>query len=817
MEVSPLTSLPLYAYCYLSGPTFVRMPLKNNFLFLLLLLLGSLSAQTDSLGEWNTLQSYRFGTYVTQSPGSIIYTTGKAIFYLDKEDLSISRLARENGLSEARIRLIRYHDPTETLIIVYESGVIDLLRDGRFFTLRQIDNFNFSGDKRINDMFFDSERNVVYLAAGYGLSALSLDDRTFLFTTFTGVGVNGTAIHDGFIYVATEEGVYRAANRDVNLNDFGNWELLGDIHGLPGDYASTAINVFKNELYFGVEEDVFKLQADTAALFYDASDGPPWRLQYLSVTDRRMMAGYNCPPDDCGSRQLAFLNERGVTRSISFCIFKSRYAIEDEQGRIWFAEESQTEGIRYLESSGSGDCEIIEYGGPLNDDNYRLIHDGTSLWVAPSLLDENFSASLDFNGVYRFQDGEWTIFDSENVEAIRGRDGVIGGDDDAFSIVDVYYDEANDLHWFSSFFEGVVAFDENDETSELFDEFNTPLQNGLGANEGRVRVAGVVADAAGFTYVANSRAENGDFLSARSPEGEWGLLGGNCSLNNALAVDIDEQGYVWVVHATSVGEGLTVTDPMGTPLDPSDDRCRTILANNSNLPSNNVRSVAVDLDGNVWVGTSQGIVLFECGQDVFNPARCPGRLPIVEADDFGGFLLETEEIRSITVDGGNRKWIGTSGGAYLLSADGSEQLRFFDSGNSPLLDNIVRDIAIDPTSGVVYFGTELGIISYRADATDASERTFRNDLVIFPNPVEPGYDGPIAINGLARDARVKITDLSGKLVAEGVATGGQFVWSGEDYNGRRANSGVYLVFGSTNGRFGLNDPESAVGKIVFIR
>jgi len=101
------------------------MPLRNFLLFLLFLVTIGLGAQADSLrsaadslGEWRTLQSYRFGTYVTESENSIIYTTGKAIFYLDKEDLSITRLAREDGLAEARIRLIRYHDPTETLIIV---------------------------------------------------------------------------------------------------------------------------------------------------------------------------------------------------------------------------------------------------------------------------------------------------------------------------------------------------------------------------------------------------------------------------------------------------------------------------------------------------------------------------------------------------------------------------------------------------------------------------------------------------------------------------------------------------------------------------
>jgi hypothetical protein len=332
-----------------------------------------------------------------------------------------------------------------------------------------------------------------------------------------------------------------------------------------------------------------------------------------------------------------------------------------------------------------------------------------------------------------------------------------------------------------------------------------------------VRVGGAATDEQGFTYLTNNKAANGDFLSVVSPTGEWAALAGNCGVNDAIDVTIDQFGYLWTVHATSVGGGLTVLDPMGTPLDPSDDRCRSINSSNSELPSNNVRSIAVDLEGNVWVGTSQGIVLFECGASVFETDICLGRRPIVEAEDeFGGFLLETEEIRSITVDGGNRKWIGTSGGAYLLSPTGDEQLLFFDQGNSPLLDNIVRDIAIDPNTGVVYFGTELGIISYRAEATSATRR-FREELIIFPNPVEPNYAGPIAINGLARDARVKITDLSGKLVAEGNATGGQFIWNGADYNGRRVTTGVYLIFASSNGRFGLTNPGSATGKIVFIR
>ena len=799
------------------------MPLRTLTTLLALLYALCLTAQTDSLppadslGEWRTLQSYRFGTYVTESSESIIYTTGKAIFFLDKDDLSIRRLAREDGLAEARIRLIRYHDPTETLIIVYASGVIDLLRNNRFSTLRQIDNFNFNGDKTINELFFGPD-DVVYIAAGYGVSALDLNSELFTFTTFTGVAVNDAAQFGGQLYAATDEGLYRVPVDGVNLNDFGNWELMGAANRLPGDYTSTAVRVYEDELYFGVGVDIYRLQADTAALFFDTNDDRPWALEYLSIGSTHLLGGYRCQDDGCSARQLMLFTPEGTERRIfNQCIIRTNYAIEDSRGRIWFGEDEATPRIRFLDGIGDDLCNEIEYGGPRGDDNYRLLHDGEALWVAPAVLDENFSPSFSFGGVYRYLDGNWTIYNRDSERVFRGRDGEVQGDDDVATIVDVHYDDVNDRYWFSSFFEGAIRWDDNEQTGEIFDETNSALSLSSGAGPGRVRVAGAVTDRQGWTYLANQAAADDAIVAAVSPTGEWANLGANCGLNDALAIEIDPSGFLWIVHATSVGGGLTIIDPAGTPGDPSDDRCRTLTTGNSNLPTSNVRSVAVDLDGTVWVGTTQGIVIFACGTDPFSTEFCNGRLPVATADDFGAFLLETEEIRSITVDGANRKWIGTSGGAYLLSADGREQLLFFDSGNSPLLDNIVRDIAIDPAEGTVFFGTELGIISYRAEATVAG-RTFAEDLIVFPNPVEPDYAGPIAIRGLARDANVKITDLSGKLVAEGRAAGGQFIWDGADYTGRRVTSGVYLVFGSSNVRQAVaGDPEGAVGKIVFLR
>ncbi|MCK7558914.1 hypothetical protein MKQ70_29615 [Chitinophaga sedimenti] len=61
------------------------------------------------------------------------------------------------------------------------------------------------------------------------------------------------------------------------------------------------------------------------------------------------------------------------------------------------------------------------------------------------------------------------------------------------------------------------------------------------------------------------------------------------------------------------------------------------------------------------------------------------------------------------------------------------------------------------------------------------------------------------------NALVKITDISGRLVFQTRAQGGQAVWSGQDYTGHRPQSGVYLVFSSDD-----TGAEKLVTKIVFI-
>ena len=73
------------------------------------------------------------------------------------------------------------------------------------------------------------------------------------------------------------------------------------------------------------------------------------------------------------------------------------------------------------------------------------------------------------------------------------------------------------------------------------------------------------------------------------------------------------------------------------------------------------------------------------------------------------------------------------------------------------------------------------------------------------------YSGVIAFKGIPNNCNVKIVDVSGNLVYETTANGGQATWDGNLINGNRAASGVYYALCKGNGK-----KETAKLKFVLI-
>ena len=209
-----------------------------------------------------------------------------------------------------------------------------------------------------------------------------------------------------------------------------------------------------------------------------------------------------------------------------------------------------------------------------------------------------------------------------------------------------------------------------------------------------------------------------------------------------------------------------------------------------------------DRQGDIWFGTDKGIKVIYDGYKAFQqggqgelaPVSCSNIL--YNEDGINEYLMAYENITCIAVDGANRKWIGTeAGGLYLISPTGSEELLHFTTENSPLISNHITTLAVQPQTGEVFIGTDCGTVSYRGTATEAKMQP-EKEIHVFPNPVRPEYDGPIAISGFTTNALVHITDVAGHTVFSTQATGGQAIWNARTNGGERVASGVYYVFAS---------------------
>ena len=71
-----------------------------------------------------------------------------------------------------------------------------------------------------------------------------------------------------------------------------------------------------------------------------------------------------------------------------------------------------------------------------------------------------------------------------------------------------------------------------------------------------------------------------------------------------------------------------------------------------------------DLDGEIWIGTDEGIAVFYNSSAVFDE-NIKAEQIYIQQDGQTQVLLETETVTVIAIDGANRKWIGTqNSGVY---------------------------------------------------------------------------------------------------------------------------------------------------------
>jgi len=740
------------------------------------------------IGQWREHLPYNSAIDVTAGDNKIYCATPYSLFSVNAGN-QIERYSRITGLNETGISTIRYDETNSKLIIAYSNSNLDIIYRNDIYNVPDIKRSAIAGDKNIYNIWPGGKN--YYLSTGLGVIVIDGERYEVKDTWFIGSGgnpvrVNGFTRDLNFFYAATEEGLKRAPVNAPNLADYANWQILGGSNGLSSGVCKNVVSV-QDRIVVQKNDSLFVLSGNAWNLLY--TDG--WPFISVNATGGKIQV---CERSFAGIGRLVILNPDGTI-----------YRLISNSGALSFPRKAILVGNdpwvadQFACLSHFGPTSSYEQYQPNSPQaitsGEMTVRNGIFNATAGSVND-SWNYLFNGDGLSFFKEGTWT-----NIN--RYRYAVL---DSLLDYLTVAIDPRDETIWAGSYGGGLLHV----KPGPSFEIFK---QNYIGQTTGdpaSYRVAGLAFDNESNLWISNFGSVQP--LRVRRYDGSWKNFSLPFSLfENAVAqIVVDANNYKWIV--APLGNGLICFDHGVTIDNTGDDRWRRYGGGtgNGNLPNNEVLCIAVDKNGFIWVGTTDGIGVIQCPAEVFNTSGCEAILPVVPNGNFSGFLFKGQEVRNIAVDGADRKWVATKNGVFLVSANGERVIYQFTEDNSPLLSSDVKKITIDGRTGEIYFATQKGICSFRSTATEGSETN--QSVLVYPNPVPPGYTGTIGIRGLVNNAIVKITEMDGRLVYQSRSLGGQAIWDGKNYKGQEISSGVYLVLVTDEGK-----KERVVTKIFFIK
>lgn len=759
------------------------------------------------IGEWTDYQSYASAKNVVDTGGKVYCVTEGGLFSFNKADNSIQKMSGINGLSDVGIERLAYNKENNLLLIAYQNANIDLLIGNTIYNLSDIKRKQISANKTINNVMFSGK--LAYLSCGFGIVVINLERKEIKDSYFIGnegnyLNVMDMATDGNYLYAATVNGIYKASASEPNLQNYNIW---GRQTNIPhSDKKFNAIEYFNGHIIANYntpewsEDEMYQLNGNTWTPFLSSIryiQDITTNGNYIIFTSREEVFVYNN-----NYEQVKYIRKFPIAGHEKEVVY-SMSAVIDNENILWIAYLKQ--GLVKVGTQ----TERIVPEGPSDNKIFSLAMNGQDLWIASGGRDESWN-NIGTGPKFQLQrQGKWSVFDKNDFP----------NPNNFSDMVCVAADPKDPDHVFAGSWGGGVLEFNAGKFVKRYDNFNSTLETQLPdtatAKEPFVRIGGMAFDSKGNLWVTNAGAAN--VLSSFQADRTWKSyeLSGiaNKFVGKVLVAKNDDK---WVLvpsgNALSFGNGLYALNSAN-----SVSKAQKVVAKFKNAEveilteMNELYSMAIDQNGELWVGTSGGVAVFSNPEKIWNDEIMYAARPGLNLKD-GNFhpLLEKETITAIAVDGANRKWFGTkSSGVFLISADGETELEHFNSENSPLLNNEITDIAINQKTGEVFIGTIAGLISYMGEATSGNDEF--NDVYVYPNPVRETYEGPIVVRGLVDETDVKITDISGNLVYKTTSLGGQAIWDGKNLNGNRCKTGVYLVF--------LSDAlgeQTKITKLLFI-
>ncbi|MFL5786528.1 MAG: two-component regulator propeller domain-containing protein [Flavisolibacter sp.] len=755
--------------------------------FILLILTLNSNAQNPfpPVGLWRELLSYLSAADVTGNDKKIYCATPYSLFTFDLTSKEINRISKVSGLSETGVSTINYNPYINNLLIAYANSNIDILDQAGIHNIPELKRLSVSGNKTIYNIYPDN--TFYYLATGLGIILvdgvkMEIKDSWFIGQGGNYVKTNGVTKVGNILYAATEEGLKKIdlANDPANAD---NWQTVGPSSGLNSLSCRMVINL--NNKALALENDsVFIENGSNWNLFF--SNG--WPIVSINASENKLII---CERTQAGDSKVIILKDNGdIIQTIqqpSIISYPNKgisknndYWIADLYGGLshWSGNNYEQYKLNSPEDVATGEMTVYN----------------NSFYATAGSVNDSWNYQYNRNGLYKFSNGVWTNYNQFHFNGL----------DSMMDFISVAVDPRDETPWAGSFGGGLLHIKKNDQL-EIFKQ-QSPIEQAIG-DPGSYRVSGLTFDQNNNLWVANFGADHEIHVLKNDNTWQSFVIPFFIVSNSVSQIIIDDLDQKWIV---SPNNGLIVFNHGQSIDDKSDDKWKLYASgiNNGNLPSSDVLSITKDKNGFIWVGTSDGIGVIQCPESSLTTG-CNAIWPVTQETSFANYLFKGQAVRSMAVDGENRKWVATSNGAWLISAEGDKVIEHFTEDNSALLSSDIKKITINGFTGEVFFATSKGICSYRSTATEASETN--GHVLVFPNPVPADFTGSIAIRGLPENSYFKIIETNGRLVYQSTSHGGQAIWNGKDYRGIKVSSGIYLVIAEDDMK-----QQKVITKIVFI-
>jgi len=762
-------------------------------LFLGLLFFPTIYAQIGT-GQWRMHIPASNALDVAAGNGMVIAALNSGVVEYDIDAAENRVLNNLNALSDIKVTCVVFEPVSKSFFIGYENGNIDqITSSSAIINIPAIKLAQIAGNKRINKMIAANGR--VYVATGFSVVVINPGQNEVQDTWYptSGLsGVNDVAFLNDSVYALTNDKLYRGLATNAFLANPSQWTADPRLP-VPAAAKYRELAVAGNELYFSRISDayngdsVMKLN-DTGYTVFLGQQFPMEILRF-EVIDGLFYTYY--------ADKTIFYN---ADASVNYGIEHygetpgSPRKVVHYDGTYWVADE-----VFGLVRFGSQyNYTFIQREGPPKSSFFSLTGSKDKVLVTGGIQDRViFAYSL--AGAYAFKDEAWKLYD-QSTQAQWTSDMW------DLSIAAINPDNTDQMA-LGSYSKDALCIVNGDQISQVYNASNSGLEaTTLGNNS--VCISGMEYDSDGNLWIANGYSTKP--LKVLLKDGTWRSFstGTATEAKYTTKIVVDGNGHKWfgVYDVGLVGYHYNETA--------SADAYKLLKFGEGigNLPSNNITALAVDFDNEIWIGTDNGFAVLYNSSGVFSSANYDASRILVTYEGNVENLLGNTPITDIEIDGGNRKWIATaSTGIFLLSADGQEVISQFTKENSPLISNNIMDMAFNETTGELFIITDLGLVSYRTDAS--SEDPNYGTTTVFPNPVKPDYFGPITIQGIRYDSDVKITDVAGNLVYQTTSNGGTATWNGKRLTGEDVASGVYLIWTATN----TGEKGKKVGKVVVIR